>query len=98
MQHCWPTTHNTECELRKYKFLNEDMDVTERRNVATGLDGISFPLLKLIAPAVAPSLAKEINCSIINSICLARSKSNLMGSWPSSTQTGSCYSDLQTGE
>ena len=29
-------THNTECELRKYKFLNEDMevtllDVTERR-------------------------------------------------------------------
>ena len=34
-------------------------------NVATGLDGISSPLLKLIAPAVAPSLAKEINCTII---------------------------------
>ena len=28
-------------------------------NVATGLDGISSPLLKLIAPAVAPSLAKS---------------------------------------
>ena len=40
-------------------------------NVATGLDGISSPLLKLIAPAVAPSLAKVINCSIINSICPA---------------------------
>ena len=36
-------------------------------NVATGLDGISPLLLKLIAPAIAPSLAKVINCSIINS-------------------------------
>ena len=43
-------------------------------NVATGLDGISSPLLKLIAPAVAPSLAKVINCSIINSICPAQLK------------------------
>ena len=72
MQHCWPTTHNNECELWKYKFINEDMDVTlldvtERRNVATGLNGISSPLLKLIAPAVVPRLAKEITCSIINS-------------------------------
>ena len=37
-------------------------------------DGISSPLLKLIAPAVAPSLAKVINCSIINSICPAQLK------------------------
>ena len=43
-------------------------------NVATGLDGISSPLLQLIAPAVAPSLAKVINCSIINSICPAQLK------------------------
>ena len=43
-------------------------------SVATGLDGISSPLLKLIAPAVAPSLAKVINCSIINSICPAQLK------------------------
>ena len=43
-------------------------------NVATGLDGISSPLLKLIAPAVAPSLAKVINCSIMNSICPAQFK------------------------
>ena len=43
-------------------------------NVATGLDGISSPLLKLIAPAVAPRLAKVINCSIINSICPAQLK------------------------
>ena len=35
------------------------------RLVATGLDGISSPSLKLIAPAVAPSLARVINCSII---------------------------------
>ena len=33
--------------------------------VATGLDGISSPSFKLIAPAVAPSLARVINCSII---------------------------------
>ena len=38
-------------------------------NVATGLDGVSSPLLKFIAPAVAPSLGKVINCSVINSIC-----------------------------
>ena len=37
-------------------------------------DGISSPLLKLIAPAVSPSLAKVINCSIINSICPAQLK------------------------
>ena len=43
-------------------------------NVATGLDGISPLLLKLIAPAIAPSLAKVINCSIINSICPAQLK------------------------
>ena len=41
-------------------------------NVATGFDGISSPSLKLIAPAVAPSLARVINCSIINSICPAQ--------------------------
>ena len=33
--------------------------------VATGLDGISSSSFKLIAPAVAPSLARVINCSII---------------------------------
>ena len=43
-------------------------------NVATGLDGISSLLLKLIAPAIASSLAKVINCSIINSICPAQLK------------------------
>ena len=43
-------------------------------NVATGLDGISSLLLNLIAPAVAPSLAKVINCSIINSIFPAQLK------------------------
>lgn len=37
-------------------------------NVATGLNGISSPLLKLFAPAVAPSLVK-VKCSIINCIC-----------------------------
>ena len=43
-------------------------------NVATGLDGISPLLLKLIAPATAPSLTKVINCSIIKSICPAHLK------------------------
>ena len=43
-------------------------------NVATGLDGISSLLLKLIAPAIAPSLAKVTNCSIINNICPAQLK------------------------
>ena len=56
-------------------------------NVGTGLDGTSPLLLKLIAPAIAPSLAKVINCSIINSICPAQLKLH-----------GSCHSDLQTGE
>ena len=44
------------------------------KNVATGLDGTRPLLLKLIAPAIAPSLAKVINCSIINSICPAQLK------------------------
>ena len=43
-------------------------------NVATGLDGISSSLLKLIAPAVTPCLAKVIICSIINNICPAQLK------------------------
>ena len=43
-------------------------------NVATGLDGISSSLLKLIAPAVTPSLAKVITSSIINNICPAQLK------------------------
>ena len=43
-------------------------------NVATGLDGISSHLLKLIALAIAPSLAKLLNCSIINGICPAQLK------------------------
>ena len=43
-------------------------------NVATGLDGISSHLLKLIAPAIAPSFAKLLNCSIINGICPAQLK------------------------
>ena len=25
---CWPTTHIIKCVLRKYKVLNEDIDVT----------------------------------------------------------------------
>ena len=37
-------------------------------------NGICSPLLKLIAPAVAPSIAKVINCSIINSIFPAQIK------------------------
>lgn len=36
--------------------------------VTTGLDHISSKLLKLIAPAIAPSLAKVLNCSIKNGI------------------------------
>ena len=43
-------------------------------NAATGLDGTSSPLLKLVTPAAAPRLAKVINCSIINSICPAQLK------------------------
>ena len=41
-------------------------------NVATGFDGISSPSIKLIAPEVAPSLARVINCIMINSICPAQ--------------------------
>ena len=43
-------------------------------NVATGLDGISSHLLKLIALAIAPSLAKLLNSSITNGICPAQHK------------------------
>ena len=42
--------------------------------VATGLDHISSKLLKLIAPAIAPSLAKVLNCSIKNEIYPAQLK------------------------
>ena len=42
--------------------------------VATGLDHISSKHLKLIAPAIAPSLAKVLNCSIKNGICPAQLK------------------------
>ena len=42
--------------------------------VATGLDYINSKLLKLIAPAIAPSLAKVLNCSIKNGICPAQLK------------------------
>ena len=42
--------------------------------VATGLDHISSKLLKLIAPAIAPSLAKVLNCSIKNGIYPAELK------------------------
>ncbi len=43
-------------------------------SVATGLDQISSQLLKLIAPAIAPSLTKVLNCSIRNGICPAQLK------------------------
>ncbi|CAB4024230.1 Hypothetical predicted protein [Paramuricea clavata] len=35
-------------------------------HVATGLDGLSSHLLKIIASAIAPSLTKIFNCSLIN--------------------------------
>ena len=38
-------------------------------NVATGLNGISAPLPKLIAPAILDSLVKVLNCSIKSSTC-----------------------------
>ena len=38
-------------------------------NVATGLDGISAPLLKLISPAILESLTKVLNCSIQSGTC-----------------------------
>ena len=37
--------------------------------VATGLDNISVPLLKLIAPYVSESLTKVLNCSLQSGIC-----------------------------
>ena len=43
-------------------------------NVATGLDGISCYLLKIIASAIAPSPAKLLNYCIINGICPAQLK------------------------
>ena len=60
-------THN----FRTQSFRNHQITPIK---CLTGLDGISSSLLKLIAPAVAPSLAKVINCSIINSICPAQLK------------------------
>ena len=38
-------------------------------NVATGLDGISVPLLKRISPAILERLTKVLNCSIQSGIC-----------------------------
>ena len=63
-----PSTSNFEIPLLDTTTLDK-LIKSLPTNVATGLDGISAPLLKLISPAILESLTKVLNCSIQSGIC-----------------------------
>ena len=63
-----PSTSNFEIPLLDTNTLDK-LIKSLRTNVATSLDGISAPLLKLISPAILESLTKVLNCSIQSGIC-----------------------------
>ena len=63
-----PSTSNFEIPLLDTNTLDK-LIRSLPTNVATGLDGISAPLLKLISPAILESLTKVLNCSIQSGIC-----------------------------
>ena len=63
-----PPTANFEIPLLDVNSLDK-LIKSLPTNVATGLDGISAPLLKLISPVILESLTKVINCSIQSGTC-----------------------------
>ena len=63
-----PPTANFEIPLLDVNSLDK-LIKSLPTNVATGLDGLSAPLLKLISPAILESLTKVINCSIQSGTC-----------------------------
>ena len=63
-----PSTANFEIPLLYVNSLDK-LIKSLPTNVATGLDGISAPLLKLISPAILESLTKVLNCSIQSGTC-----------------------------
>lgn len=63
-----PSTANFEIPLLNVNSLDK-LIKSLPTNVATGLDGISAPLLKLISPAILESLTKVLNCSIQSGTC-----------------------------
>ena len=63
-----PSTANFEIPLLDVNSLDK-LIKSLPTNVATGLDGISAPLLKLISPAILESLTKVLNCGIQSGTC-----------------------------
>ena len=63
-----PPTANFEIPLLDVNSLDK-LIKSLPTNVATCLDGLSAPLLKLISPAILESLTKVINCSIQSGTC-----------------------------
>lgn len=68
-----PDSVDFKIPLLDAKLLNE-LIKSLPSNVATGLDGVSAPLLKLIAPTILDSIVKVMNCSIQSGICPAALK------------------------
>ena len=68
-----PSTANFEIPLLDVNSLDK-LIKSLPTNVATGLDGISAPLLKLISPAILESLTKVLTCSIQSDTCLSALK------------------------
>ncbi|XP_067030724.1 uncharacterized protein [Acropora muricata] len=63
-----PSTNNFEIPLLDVNSLDKLIESLPT-NVATGPNGISASLLKLISPAILESLFKVLNCSIRSGIC-----------------------------
>ena len=63
-----PSTTNFEIPLLDVNSLDK-LIKSLPTNVATGPNGISASLLKLISPAILESLCKVLNCSIQSGIC-----------------------------
>ena len=63
-----PSTTNFEIPLLDTNTLDK-LIKSLPTNIATGLDGIIAPLLKLISSAILESLTQVLNCSIQSGIC-----------------------------
>ena len=63
-----PSTTNFEIPLLDVNSLDK-LIKSVPTNVATGPNGISASLLKLISPAILESLSKVLNCSIQSDVC-----------------------------
>ena len=68
-----PSTTNFEIPLLDVNSLDK-LIKSLPTNVATGPNGISASLLKLVSPAIFESLCKVLNCSIQSGICASALK------------------------